>query len=74
MPLEPIPLNEFMYEHLKRRFGSHSGLVEYSYNLRDALRRYDRHVDCKLFLEILEGRVPEAVRDDGTAQLSKLLG
>jgi hypothetical protein len=56
-----------------RRFGSHSGVVEYAYNLRDALHRYQRHVDCKLFLKVLEGSVPEAVREDGLAQLEKLI-
>ena len=62
-------LPEFLYTYLVTRFKSHVLAVEYAYNLLDALERYKADSDCRLFIEILEGRLPEAIIGDQLAML-----
>ena len=56
-----IPLPEFFYEFLRKRFGIQSMIVEWGYNMMYALKKYSYDADCELFLKIMQGDVGEEV-------------
>ena len=66
------PLSEFFYVYLKKRFRSHALVVEWAYNVVDALERYEYDNDCELFLKILRGQLSDAVQIDQVDMLRNL--
>ena len=53
--LAPLQVDEFLYQMLQTRHGSHAVIVEFGYNLMEALKAYHYDPDCEMFLKILEG-------------------
>lgn len=63
-------LSIYLYQYFIDRFKSHVLAIEWGYNLLDGLKRYVFDSDCSLFLNILDGILPESIRAD---QLSMLV-
>jgi len=59
-----ILFDEFVFQFLVDRFGDKSKAVEFAYNFVDALNKYSKDSDCKLFALILSGKLSEEVRHD----------
>ena len=59
--------------HVSHRFSSHTLAIEWGYNLLDSLERYIADSDCRLFLQILNGSLPEEVRVDQLALLADVV-
>ena len=57
-------MENWFYTFLMQRFQSHSVVVEWGYNMMDALERYAYDPDCSLFYDILTGELGEEVWDD----------
>ncbi|KAI9224386.1 hypothetical protein BC828DRAFT_373649 [Blastocladiella britannica] len=56
------PLNEYLYQYLKKRFSVQDAIAEWGYNIVEACRtNKPRDCECWLFLDILEGRLEESV-------------
>jgi hypothetical protein len=53
--------SDFFYNFLLGKYKERSRAVEYAYNFVDALRKYSRDSDCKLFLLILNEEISEEV-------------
>ncbi|XP_064611191.1 translin-associated factor X-interacting protein 1-like isoform X2 [Liolophura sinensis] len=54
-------LAEFLYTYLTRKFGLEQMVVEWGYNLHDALQRYSHDESLGLFWGVLTGEVDEEV-------------
>ena len=67
------PLSNYLYQYLSLRFSSHTLAIEWGYNLLDSLERYIADSDCRLFLQILNGSLPEEVRVDQLALLADVV-
>ena len=67
------PLSNYLYQYLSIRFSSHTLAIEWGYNLLDSLERYIADSDCRLFLQILNGSLPEEVRVDQLAMLADVV-
>ena len=48
---------DFFYKYLKNRFPSESMVIEWGYNVHDALLRYDYDSNVSMFGNILKGEV-----------------
>lgn len=66
-------LSTYLYKYLVERFEDHVLAVEWAYNLLGGLRRYASDSDCSLFLNILDGVVPEEIRTDQLSMLVQVL-
>ena len=66
-------LSNYLYQYLSHRFSSHTLAIEWGYNLLDSLERYIADSDCRLFLQILNGSLPEEVRVDQLALLADVV-
>lgn len=53
--LFPFQVEEFMYHMLLNKHGIHGVIVEFGYNLIEALKQYRYDPDCDMFLRILDG-------------------
>ena len=67
------PMQDFFYDFLKKRFGIHSMVVEYGYNVLHALKRYSYDADCELFLKVLVGELGEEVYHEQMAMIESFL-
>ena len=54
-------MEDFFYAFLQKKFGLQSMIVEWGYNLINALKKYSYDADCELFLKILTGQIGEEV-------------
>eukprot|EP00753_Platysulcus_tardus_P003422 PLAT12454.13.p1 GENE.PLAT12454.13~~PLAT12454.13.p1 ORF type:complete len:1222 (-),score=621.41 PLAT12454.13:105-3770(-) len=66
------PLGTFFYEFLREAFATHGEIVDWAYNIVDALRRYKYDADVRLFLLVLEGQLPPEVHVDQAQMLARL--
>lgn len=48
---------DFFYKYLKNRFPTESMVIEWGYNVHDALLRYDYDSNFAMFSDILKGEV-----------------
>lgn len=48
---------DFFYKYLKNRFPAESMVIEWGYNVHDALLRYDYDSNFAMFSAILKGEV-----------------
>jgi hypothetical protein len=67
----PISIPDHLYSFLQSKYGVQATIVEMSYNLVDALKRYQHDADCELFHKILFGELCE---DAYHSQLKMLTG
>ena len=67
------PVQDFFYDFLKKRFGIHSMVVEYGYNVLHALKRYSYDADCEFFLKVLVGELGEEVYHEQMAMIESFL-
>ena len=67
------PMQDFFYDFLKKRFGIHSMVVEYGYNVLHALKRYSYDADCELFFKVLVGELGEEVYHEQMAMIESFL-
>eukprot|EP00736_Rhodelphis_marinus_P006227 Rmarinus@m.16864 len=65
-------IEEFFCTFLKKRYGISSMVAEMSYNIVDAVDRYQYDGDCFLFKQVIEGTLCESVFDDQMTMLRKL--
>lgn len=66
-------LSVYLYTYFIKRFKSHVLAIEWGYNLLDGLKRYVFDSDCSLFLNILDGILPESIRADQLSMLVEVL-
>ncbi|KAF0726034.1 hypothetical protein AaE_009651 [Aphanomyces astaci] len=59
-----IPLDEYLYEVLKTKFGIQTIVAEWGYNILHALKTYSWDSEVELFFLCLTGAVSEAIHDD----------
>eukprot|EP00002_Diphylleia_rotans_P005523 TRINITY_DN1468_c0_g1_i2.p1 TRINITY_DN1468_c0_g1~~TRINITY_DN1468_c0_g1_i2.p1 ORF type:complete len:716 (-),score=154.68 TRINITY_DN1468_c0_g1_i2:772-2919(-) len=62
-------LPDFMYQYLLNHYGLHNVVVEWSYNLIDALERFKYDNDCEMFLRALQGEVSDDIQEDQATML-----
>eukprot|EP00002_Diphylleia_rotans_P018841 TRINITY_DN3647_c0_g1_i4.p1 TRINITY_DN3647_c0_g1~~TRINITY_DN3647_c0_g1_i4.p1 ORF type:complete len:647 (+),score=121.25 TRINITY_DN3647_c0_g1_i4:97-2037(+) len=65
-------LSEYLYNYLQTHYGLHNVVVEWGYNIVDALERYSYDGDCALFLKTLNGEISEDAYEDQMAMLDNL--
>ena len=63
---------DFFHLYMNKRFGVQKVAIEYAYNVRDALQRFEYDSDCELFLNVLDGHVPESLYHDQLRVLAAL--
>ena len=63
-PINLKPFDDFFYEYISNRFKWGNRIVEFGYNFIDALKKYVRDSDIRLFSLVLNGRLNEEVRND----------
>lgn len=63
---------DFFYRHLVNRFKDKNRVVEFAYNFVDALKKYNRDSDIKLFALVLNGEISEEVRNDQIGMVENL--
>jgi hypothetical protein len=64
--------DDFFYRYLTARFKDKNRVIEFAYNFVEALKKYQRDSDCKLFSLVLNGDISEEVRNDQIAMLEYL--
>lgn len=56
---------DFYWEYIQNKFDyNREKAVAFSYNFVDALKKYSRDSDCKIFLLVLQGQLAEHIRDE----------
>ena len=65
--------DEFFNNYLYERFKDKNRVVEFAYNFVDALKKYYRDSDCRLFSLVLNGEISEEVRNDQIAMQVEFL-
>ncbi|CAM9307129.1 unnamed protein product, partial [Phaeothamnion confervicola] len=67
-------LGEFFHDYLRDRVKSHGLVVEWGYNITNALEAYtDVNADLRMFLLVLNKELPEEIHDDLQLRLAALL-
>ncbi|ETW08339.1 hypothetical protein, variant 2 [Aphanomyces invadans] len=59
-----IPLEEYLYEVLKTKFGIQTIIAEWGYNILHGLKAFSWDSEVELFFLCLTGAVSEAIHDD----------
>jgi hypothetical protein len=68
---QKMTVPDFLHKFLKSKFGLESAVVEYGYNLIDALKRFEYDADCELFLSIVNGELCEEAYYDQVDMINK---
>ena len=55
---------DFFYSYVQNRFKRQDRVIEFCYNFVDALKKYYRDIDCRLFSLVLNNKISEEVRND----------
>lgn len=63
----------FFLFSLQERFKTPQRVVEVSYNLIDALKKYSFDSDCRIFLAVLDGKISEEIWDDQRLMLREIM-
>jgi hypothetical protein len=66
-------MGEYLHIFLTKRFKSPLAVVEYGYNLVDALERYGHDPDCAMFYKVLKGEISMEVWEHSEAEVDGLL-
>ena len=67
-----MPMEEYFYLFLQKRFGIQSMIAEWGVNMVEALQRYSYDADCELFLKVLQGEIHQDVYVDQVAMLNEM--
>lgn len=68
-----IRFEDFFYKYIQDRFKESNKITEFAYNFVDALKKFHRDSDCRLFSLVLNGDISEEVRHDQIAMLVNLM-
>jgi len=56
-----MPVDEWLYEFLQRKYSTHAEITDWAYNLVDASLRYKYDADCEMFWKVITGQLDESV-------------
>lgn len=68
-----VNMEDFFYMFLQKRYGIHTTIVEWGYNMLAALERYKYDADCELFLKVLNGEVGQEVYESQMILIDEFL-
>lgn len=64
---------DYLFQHLKNKFGVNTAVAEFAYNLMDAVKRYAYDADCELFHKVIMGECCEEVYADQNSIIDGLM-
>eukprot|EP00002_Diphylleia_rotans_P032553 TRINITY_DN6849_c0_g1_i3.p1 TRINITY_DN6849_c0_g1~~TRINITY_DN6849_c0_g1_i3.p1 ORF type:complete len:761 (-),score=148.74 TRINITY_DN6849_c0_g1_i3:1053-3335(-) len=69
---QKLKFGEYFYSYLQTHYGLHNVVVEWAYNIIEALEKYSYDGDCHLFLKTLRGEISDEAHDDQMTMIENL--